>query len=228
MPSEDYIVLSASWLFAAISDNAIEELCKQFTIRAFAPGHTVLRAEDSSQIMYLVIRGKVKAVKTDQNGEETILAFHGQGESFGEIALLDGQPAPAAVITVEHSKLAILNKNRFHAMLSSYPAITTNVINMLCAKLRDSWHNNAILAGNCQGASEKVMKILSQLSQKHGIENKEGILIDIKLTHQSLSDMTGLTRSYVSRILAALQKRDKVGIIHTHQGNRILIKQDQA
>jgi CRP-like cAMP-binding protein len=54
-------------------------------------------------------QGKVKAVKVDNDDKDTILAIHSEAESFGEISLIDGQTSPAAVITIEQSKLAIIN-----------------------------------------------------------------------------------------------------------------------
>ena len=174
-------------------------------------------------MMYFVLKGKVKAAKVTTDGKETILAIHGEGESFGEIALIDNQTSTADVITIEHSKLAIINKTLFHSMLTSHPLIMSNMVNMLCGKLREAWASNAILAGGHRFASEKVREILSQLSQKHGTQTKKGILIDIKLTHQSLADMTGLTRAYVTRTLSELQKSGIVSVVKTDKGKRILV-----
>ncbi len=108
-------------------------------------------------------------------------------------------------------------------MLTSHPSIMLNMVNMLCRKLREAWANNAILAGGHRFASGKVGEILLQLSQKHGTQTKKGILIDIKLTHQSLADMTGLTRAHVTRTLAELQKSGIVSVVKTDKGKRILI-----
>ncbi len=51
------------------------------------------------------------------------------------------------------------------------------------------------------------------LSHEYGQKTADGILMNVKLTHQDIADMTGLTRESVTRTMDKLQKEDEVTIL---------------
>ena len=51
------------------------------------------------------------------------------------------------------------------------------------------------------------------LTDEYGEKTPEGIILNIKLTHQDISDMTGLTRETVTRVLDKLQKNNEIAIL---------------
>ena len=51
------------------------------------------------------------------------------------------------------------------------------------------------------------------LSDEYGKKTANGLTLDIKLTHQDISDMTGLTRETVTRVLDKLQKSGEITIL---------------
>ena len=51
------------------------------------------------------------------------------------------------------------------------------------------------------------------LCDEYGKKTTEGIVLNIKLTHQDISDMTGLTRETVTRVLDKLQKSKEIRIL---------------
>ncbi len=48
------------------------------------------------------------------------------------------------------------------------------------------------------------------LSDEYGTKTPEGVILNIKLTHQNISDMTGLTRETVTRVIDKLQKNKEI------------------
>jgi CRP/FNR family transcriptional regulator, cyclic AMP receptor protein len=215
-------MLQAAWMFAGIPTEDIDLLSRNISIKAFRPGNTIFESQDYSQNMYIVLKGKVKAVNFNEDGAETILAIHGEGDSFGELALIDGNTAPAVIVVLEPSIIAFITKQHFYSILTSHRQVMWNVMNMLCSKLRAAWNNNAILTNN-HGASERVTRILWQLVKEHGLDYGDNILINVRLTHQSLADMTGLTRAYLTRTLTKLQNEGIISTVKTEQGKRYCI-----
>jgi len=61
------------------------------------PGETVFREGDVSDGLYVVLAGKVRIYKQNDDGNEVELATGAAGEYFGELALIDGGTRSASV-----------------------------------------------------------------------------------------------------------------------------------
>ncbi|WP_311198925.1 helix-turn-helix domain-containing protein [Paenibacillus hexagrammi] len=56
------------------------------------------------------------------------------------------------------------------------------------------------------------MKTIIRLSEQHGIPTKDGLLIDVKLTHQQLANMVGTVRESVTKVLQELLDEGSIEI----------------
>lgn len=65
---------------------------------------------DDTDSLYVLLEDRVRVFLQDDEGKEVTLNFHGPGECFGEIALLDDQPRSASVQTIEPCSFAVLTK----------------------------------------------------------------------------------------------------------------------
>ena len=72
------------------------------------------------------------------DGKELILNSHGQGEFFGEIALLDQVGRSASAVAGEASELLFVGRDVFRGFLSRRPEAMNRIISVLCARLRRS------------------------------------------------------------------------------------------
>jgi CRP/FNR family cyclic AMP-dependent transcriptional regulator len=81
----------------------------------------------------------------------------------------------------------------------------------LCLRLRESWKRIYIL--NFKNASERVKMLFLMLSYDNGKKTPEGVILNIKLTHQNIADMTGLSRETVTRVLDKWQKTEDIIIL---------------
>jgi CRP/FNR family transcriptional regulator len=92
------------------------------------------------------------------------------------------------------------------------------MLQMFCIKLRDSWSRVQMV--NLRTASQRVIMLLNQLAGEHGEKVPDGILLNIRLTHQNMADMTGLTREAVTRVLDKFQKE---GLVSSRKDKRICL-----
>lgn len=58
----------------------------------------------------------------------------------------------------------------------------------------------------------RIARVLLRLTEQHGVPSDEGVLIDLKLTHQHLADMTGTARETVTKSLLGLQDEQLIRI----------------
>ncbi|MNI90899.1 Global nitrogen regulator [compost metagenome] len=57
---------------------------------------------------------------------------------------------------------------------------------------------------------KRIARMLLRLTEQHGVPSADGILIDLKLTHQHLADMTGTARETVTKLLLELQNEQLI------------------
>ncbi len=186
-------------LFSLLSDKEIEQINNKLTVKKFKKDEVILQEEDTNEYMYIILSGKVKVIQTKESGKEIIIALHQSGDFFGEVSLIDGRTAPAMVLSTEDSVIALISKKDFFSLLYSQTKVLDILLQILCTRLRESWDRIQILSFN--NASDRVKMLLILLSNEYGNRTKEGIKLNIKLTHQEIADMAGIARETVTRII---------------------------
>ena len=86
-------------LFSDLPQPALLALFNHCPLRRFAPGTPVIRQGDKGNSFFIICSGRVRVFRMQE--EEVELATLKEGEFFGEMALLTGQPRSAFVEAVE-------------------------------------------------------------------------------------------------------------------------------
>lgn len=198
-------------LFSSLSNNELHQIREHVILREFKKNQMILGEEETSQFMYIIIQGKVKISRLGKEGKETILSMHDSGEFFGELALIDGKTTPAGVVAVENSTVAIISKNHFHSLLFTQQKVLENLLQILCSRLREAWQKIEMM--NFNDASQRLKMLLNILAETYGDKTSDGTVLRVKLIHQDMADMTGLTRETVTRVLDKWKKTGEIKIL---------------
>ena len=196
-------------LFDTLNDEEFSHLSNIFVERQYRKNQVIFLEEETGNYMYLVLSGKVKVAKSSPGGRETILAIHRSGDFFGEMALLDGKTAPATVSAMEDARIISVSGRDFHKYLMHNEKVMLQIIQVLCARLRQEWHKQS-RSGDSVDA--RICAELQDLARKHGVRDACGVIIDLKITHQELAEMAHTSRETVSRLLASLRKAKIIDI----------------
>ncbi len=120
--------LKSCGLFAGLSDSQLEELIACLRLEKWPRGGRIVTAGEWSDALHVIYRGGVdilrQVVTREGEGEEKIAALR-EGNTFGEMALVDRQPCTASVVantdsvifTLEHADLPKLDPRIYAAML---------------------------------------------------------------------------------------------------------------
>ena len=71
----------------------------------------------------------------------------------------------------------------------------------------------------------RLLQLLRWLSRKFGCEVPQGLLIDVRLTHQEIAEVIGTTRVTVTRLL---QQFEQAGSIDRNNGRLIVVFADEV
>ena len=124
-------VLKRIELFGTSDNVLLGQLALLLDERDLAGGEVLFQQGDPGQSLYIVAAGQVRVHIGDQT-----LAYLGEGEIFGEKALLDSEPRLATVTAVVPSQLLRLEQKPFFELLESQPQLARGLITMLSSRLR--------------------------------------------------------------------------------------------
>lgn len=107
--------------FAGFATSILEALSLRLRERACAPGEIVVKEGDAGDELFLIVNGRAE-VSADGPGGAVPLAHLGDGEIFGEIALLEPGGRRHATVTAATSlSLLVLGADDFHGLLQERP-----------------------------------------------------------------------------------------------------------
>ena len=110
-------------LFSDLSMISLKKISEKMVTRSHPKGKMVVIEESLGRTFFLIKTGAVKVTRMNEDGREVILAMLGEGDFFGEMALLDGEGRSANVVTIEEAILLSLQRGDFLYILESYPKI---------------------------------------------------------------------------------------------------------
>ena len=87
MKATDVNLLRRSSLFQFLPDEHFEKLRPLLQEESYEFGDVLVRQGDPADAFYVLVSGRARVVKADQNGKEIALATMKPGDSFGEAAL---------------------------------------------------------------------------------------------------------------------------------------------
>ena len=112
-------LIDALPIFEDLPEEVLSDLAGRVQLRAFPAGKSVFRQGDRPDAFYVVRRGVLHVIEEDmETGKERVLKTVARGESFGELALVEGSVRSASVRAIEDSQLFEIDEPTFDRLLS--------------------------------------------------------------------------------------------------------------
>ena len=99
--------------------------------KRYGAGETIVRAGDPGNAFYVILDGQVR-VEPPTGSPLTLKA----GDSFGEMALLDGAPRSADILAAGEVTVMVIGRAGFTKLLRSEPQIAMTLLRTLAGRLR--------------------------------------------------------------------------------------------
>lgn len=117
-------VLTRSPIFRNLPDEALEAISRAVEHLDLPKGTTIFKEGDPGDSLYIIESGRVRIFRKEEAGIEIDLSIQGPGESFGEMALLTGEPRSADVQALDPVHLLVLPKEQFEGILRDFPVLS--------------------------------------------------------------------------------------------------------
>ncbi|GAB3587780.1 Crp/Fnr family transcriptional regulator [Calidifontibacter terrae] len=192
-------------LFAALDDQAAEDLLESMTRTKVPRGQELFHEGDQGDSLYVITEGKVKLGRRSQDGRENLLAILGRGEMLGELSLFDPGARTATATAVADTELVGIGHQAMSNYLTDHPEVSMTMLNSLAGRLRRT--NEALGDLVFTDVPGRVAKALLDLSRRFGRSTDDGVLVAHDLTQEELAQLVGASRETVNKALADFTAR---------------------
>ncbi len=217
MPQDEINFLRNVPIFAELEEKDLLKVVKLGTSQKYKKGNIVVLEQESGAALFVIISGKVKVVRMDEDGREVILSMFGPGEFFGEMSLLDGLARSASVIATVKSELFMIHRRDFLELLNEFPTVTISLLAELAMRLRKA--DMQIKSLSLKDAEGRVANVMLILADDVGVFRKGKVEIDDLPLQQDIANMAGTSRETVSRMIHLFIENGEVQM----QGNKLII-----
>src|SRR5438874_6317273 len=150
-------------ILRGLSAAQLRRIARKVEVREYPEGATIVAQDDTGRTLYVILQGRVKVVHHGEAGSAAApLAEFGDGEFFGEMALLENAPRSADVIATAPTTCALLSWELFLQDLLGNREVAIELLRTLSRRLRTRSQR-----------LEAIEKALGHVSILHGLSGAE-------------------------------------------------------
>lgn len=195
-----------------ISDKERRELLAVARRRKFRRNEVLFHEGDPANSLHLIESGHVSVRVTTGAGDSVTLAVLGPGETVGELALLEADPAKAVrsatVTALEGCETLSLQRDRFDALRQQYPRVDRVLAELLANEVRRL--NGRLLEFLYLPADKRVLRRLATLARAY--DDGQTRPVAVPLTQEVIASLAGTSRPTTNQALRAVEEAGIIAI----------------
>lgn len=199
---------------SALDDALTSELTPYVVERSLDRGDILFLEGEPCAGLFMIVRGRVKIFKVSPQGREQILHVLGPGDTFNEVAVLDGGPNPASAATLTPATLLILTREPLLDLIGRHSPLARSVIEHLASRTR-----HLILLVEDLSFRTVSSRLARLLLEEAGDTSR----VPKRWTQEEMASRLGTAREVVSR---ALRQLESSGLLHRERHRLIILDRD--
>jgi CRP/FNR family cyclic AMP-dependent transcriptional regulator len=202
------MMLRRSPLFRGLEAPALERIAGLATQRGYRKGEIVFSHGDAGDALFGVVAGRIRISAGTSEGREIFLNIMGPGDTFGEIALLDGGPRTATATAIEAAELVSLKRAPLFELLGREPTTALELLRLCGERLR--WTSGLLEDAAFLDAPARLAKRLLSLGELHA--EKSAGNPTLRISQEELANFLGVSRQAVNQQLQEWKSKGWVGL----------------
>lgn len=176
-----------------------EEIARFCQTVTFATDQSIYTPGQRSLGAYLIKKGKVKLAYLDESGKRLTLAILGEGDLFGEMALVSQAPHETTAEALEDCTLWLLERKMLLQHAYDHPTLMVRLMQLFLRRAQEM--QTRLKEMVFKDLETRLARTLLNLAYKYGLPTHNGLQIDLQITHQELAELIGSTRENVTTAL---------------------------
>jgi CRP/FNR family transcriptional regulator, cyclic AMP receptor protein len=202
-------------LFRSLDGEAIRRLDSQCVWRRAKAKECVVEYKDGGADLYFVSQGHLRVLIRTPAGKDSLLRDIRDGEYFGELAAIDGQPRSAGIVAVTDSIIARMPPAVFRGIVHAHPDVCDQLLVLLASQIR-------MLANrvNEYGTLNVRTRVYAELLRLARTGRSGEAVISPPPTHAELAARVSSHREAITRELNSLAR---AGLLDRRRGALVLL-----
>lgn len=195
-------------LFAGLDENALNDAYLAGRFERKAGGEFFFFQGDQANSLYVLVEGRVKLLQLTPDGQQVILRMAAPWTLIGVIAIALDTHYPVTAETIEDSLALSWNRDALDMLVSRYPRIAQNAMQMMAAHVREFQDRFREMA--TERVERRLARALLRLASQVGRKIETGIEVQMPVSRQDLAEMSGTTLYSASRLVSEWERRGLV------------------
>ena len=124
--------------FRQLDDATRQAIAAQLDVVHVAAGSRLIRQGDAAELVYILLRGRLRVEVETVGREQHVLAELGSGSVVGEMAVVAGGPRSATVWATEDVELGALSLSAVQRLIDAFPDVGTVLSGLVSQRLRQT------------------------------------------------------------------------------------------
>ena len=192
-------------LFDGLSPDRAARAARAFCLRSYDRGDTISGAADAEPRTYVMVSGVARSVRVNDDGRCLTSGLLDAGSIFGRLPYVEDDWTDQTEALVDCRVLRAATAD-LEALAGVEPVVARSLVRSSGARLRSAETRLAGLA--FQPVPARLAGVVIDLADHFGKVTREGVRIDVALTHGALAEMVGTTRETLTKISGWLRSED--------------------
>ncbi|MGC8749327.1 response regulator [Hydrotalea sp.] len=189
--------------------DSLKKISEENELRNYRKKEEIYKEDSYPKGLYLLVSGKIKTCKTNEDGKELITGLYSEGDYFGYIALLEDTKHKESAVVLEDAQVCMMPKTDFFELIYKNAEVSKKFIQMLSHQVQQREEQLLRLAYN--SARKKVADALITLQNKYQQSSKQGNF-SMQISREDLANIAGIATESTIRTLSDLKDEKLIEI----------------
>ncbi|MEW5747015.1 MAG: DUF294 nucleotidyltransferase-like domain-containing protein [Nitrospirota bacterium] len=139
--------------FQFLEEEALKTVAGNLSMEFYPKGEVILKQGSALSDSFWIIRsGGVEVSVRSDSGEDVVIDYRGEGETFGLVSLMSGDKQKTTIRTIDQTVCLILDKKELLGLIDSHPAFVEYFLQSHFSKYIDKtyreMHNKSLFYGS--------------------------------------------------------------------------------
>src|SRR3989338_1474157 len=188
------------------------EFYKQFTIREYKKGETLIRADDDPQGIFCLKKGYVRQYTISKTGFELTLHILKPISYFPMVWAINGTPNIYFFEALTAVEVGRAPRDQVVNFIKDKPTVIFELMSELLEDYAETLTRVEHLVFS--DAHRRVISVLLYIAKHFGKDHKRGIIVHHRFTQQDIATLVGIARETANNEMVKLEKKGFITYIN--------------
>jgi CheY-like chemotaxis protein/CRP-like cAMP-binding protein len=185
----------------------IEKLSDQYNIETYTKKQTLYQEGKRPRFLFYLVKGKVKGIRTHEDGKDYITDIFSDGDFIGYPALIEDKNYDDSTVILEDAEIMQVPKEDFVQMIYGDINVAAKFIRIITQNVKEKEERLLNLAYS--SLRKRVAKALVELNTKYNTQSKNN---PIEISREDIAHYVGTATESLIRTLSDFKSENLIEI----------------